>query len=292
MSGVTARRMTLYCALIVNAGTRRLALASPSRRLTPPTTTFVRSFIPTTPFLKRGPWPYPGAHPSSFCKLQRSFWLQRQACPCPLGHLSPVLRSLISYRHELPKMRSIHASPRSSLEMGNDAPVTLSTADALVDETVASSGTAKNRMTVTLLSGFLGAGKTTLMKNVLRQAKEERLSVAVIVNDMVRSIFGGTAARNLLVISSTMTIRSYPLHALLLQMYEKTLAMLLTIFGNYCGRQRSPLLPPRLRSFSIRISTSNAVSMHMVYEGRANASLDRYVEQLPARRSRGTQSLV
>lgn len=39
---------------------------------------------------------------------------------------------------------------------------------------------------VTLLSGFLGAGKTTLMQNVIRQAKEERLSLAVIVNDMVR----------------------------------------------------------------------------------------------------------
>lgn len=41
-------------------------------------------------------------------------------------------------------------------------------------------------MKVTLLSGFLGAGKTTLMRNVLRQAKEEQLSLAVIVNDMVR----------------------------------------------------------------------------------------------------------
>eukprot|EP00903_Cladosiphon_okamuranus_P014092 g13098.t1 len=39
-------------------------------------------------------------------------------------------------------------------------------------------------MKVTLLSGFLGAGKTTLMQNVIRQAKEERLSLAVIVNDM------------------------------------------------------------------------------------------------------------
>ncbi|CAN0487950.1 unnamed protein product, partial [Scytosiphon promiscuus] len=38
----------------------------------------------------------------------------------------------------------------------------------------------------TLLSGFLGAGKTTLMQNILRQARQERLSLAVIVNDMVR----------------------------------------------------------------------------------------------------------
>lgn len=95
-------------------------------------------------------------------------------------------------------MRSIHASPRSSLEMGNDATSTRvpSIADAPVDGMVASSGAAKDRMKVTLLSGFLGAGKTTLMKNVLRQAKEERLSVAVIVNDMVRRIFGYAAARN------------------------------------------------------------------------------------------------
>lgn len=41
-------------------------------------------------------------------------------------------------------------------------------------------------MKVTLLSGFLGAGKTTLMRNALRQAKAEGLSVAIIVNDMVR----------------------------------------------------------------------------------------------------------
>ncbi|CAN0277700.1 unnamed protein product, partial [Hapterophycus canaliculatus] len=40
-------------------------------------------------------------------------------------------------------------------------------------------------MRVTLLSGFLGAGKTTLMRNVVRQAREQRLSLAVIVNDMV-----------------------------------------------------------------------------------------------------------
>ncbi|CAM9759617.1 unnamed protein product, partial [Sphacelaria rigidula] len=39
-------------------------------------------------------------------------------------------------------------------------------------------------MKVTLLSGFLGAGKTTLMRNALRQAKAEGLSVAIIVNDM------------------------------------------------------------------------------------------------------------
>lgn len=43
----------------------------------------------------------------------------------------------------------------------------------------------KKKMKVTLLSGFLGAGKTTLMRNVLRQAREEGLSLAVIVNDMV-----------------------------------------------------------------------------------------------------------
>lgn len=46
-------------------------------------------------------------------------------------------------------------------------------------------GSEDDRLRVTLLSGFLGAGKTTLMRNVLRQAREERLSLAVIVNDMV-----------------------------------------------------------------------------------------------------------
>ncbi|CBJ27665.1 cobalamin synthesis protein, P47K [Ectocarpus siliculosus] len=46
------------------------------------------------------------------------------------------------------------------------------------------SATPAAAMKVTLLSGFLGAGKTTLMSNVLRQAREEKLSLAVIVNDM------------------------------------------------------------------------------------------------------------
>ena len=42
-----------------------------------------------------------------------------------------------------------------------------------------------HRTKVTLLSGFLGAGKTTLMNNILHEAKEEHLSLALIVNDMV-----------------------------------------------------------------------------------------------------------
>lgn len=61
---------------------------------------------------------------------------------------------------------------------------------APADETVAAVDAAHvgggGKMKVTLLSGFLGAGKTTLMRNVMRQAAEERLSLAVIVNDMVR----------------------------------------------------------------------------------------------------------
>lgn len=42
----------------------------------------------------------------------------------------------------------------------------------------------RSHMKVTLLSGFLGAGKTTLMRNLLRQARDRNMSVAVIVNDM------------------------------------------------------------------------------------------------------------
>lgn len=109
-------------------------------------------------------------------------------------------------------MRSIHASPSSSLEMGNDATKSTrvpSTADAPVDGAVASAGAAKDRMKVTLLSGFLGAGKTTLMKNILRQAKDERLSVAVIVNDMVRRIFGYAASRNLIISYNDRSIISH-----------------------------------------------------------------------------------
>lgn len=40
-----------------------------------------------------------------------------------------------------------------------------------------------NRLPVTILSGFLGAGKTTLMQHIL-QAKDHGLKCAVIVNDM------------------------------------------------------------------------------------------------------------
>eukprot|EP00752_Nemacystus_decipiens_P004327 g3952.t1 len=52
------------------------------------------------------------------------------------------------------------------------------------ERTHASKAAGDEGMRVTLLSGFLGAGKTTLMQNVIRQAKEEQLSLAVIVNDM------------------------------------------------------------------------------------------------------------
>jgi len=41
---------------------------------------------------------------------------------------------------------------------------------------------ATKRLPVTVLSGFLGAGKTTMLNHILRN--RERLRVAVIVNDM------------------------------------------------------------------------------------------------------------
>lgn len=41
-----------------------------------------------------------------------------------------------------------------------------------------------NRIPVIIINGFLGAGKTTLMKNLLTQANRNHLAVSVIVNDM------------------------------------------------------------------------------------------------------------
>lgn len=35
-----------------------------------------------------------------------------------------------------------------------------------------------------ILNGFLGAGETTLVKNLLKQAHQKRLKVAAVVNDM------------------------------------------------------------------------------------------------------------
>jgi G3E family GTPase len=41
-----------------------------------------------------------------------------------------------------------------------------------------------NKIPLIILNGFLGAGKTTLIKNLLRQAHQKHLKVAAIVNDM------------------------------------------------------------------------------------------------------------
>ena len=49
--------------------------------------------------------------------------------------------------------------------------------------TVAEPGT--NKVPVTLLSGFLGTGKTTLLRNLLEEASQDKDSkVGVVVNDM------------------------------------------------------------------------------------------------------------
>ena len=52
-----------------------------------------------------------------------------------------------------------------------------------LSSTVAEPGT--NKVPVTLLSGFLGTGKTTLLRNLLEEASQDKDSkVGVVVNDM------------------------------------------------------------------------------------------------------------
>lgn len=49
--------------------------------------------------------------------------------------------------------------------------------------TMSSSPKERKRLPVTVLSGFLGAGKTSVLQNILH-SKEHKLKIAVIVNDM------------------------------------------------------------------------------------------------------------
>ncbi|CAN0076033.1 unnamed protein product [Scytosiphon promiscuus] len=216
---MSPRSASVWCALLVNASTRRLVLASatPTRRVQPAaflstsgiggthggggkptastgsraaiTTDASRSFLsaaavrgerrPAVSELLMGPcspsysWCGGGACRSS------SGLAQHQPQPHPRRG-SRARRQLRRGSHvrRATTAGSRLAAMSTAAGTESEAPMPMSSADG------GRRSGSEEAMRVTLLSGFLGAGKTTLMRNVLRQAREERLSLAVIVNDM------------------------------------------------------------------------------------------------------------
>lgn len=201
----TSRGVTLWYAIFANASTTRLVLASPSRRLPSTTPAFlsgstrVSSIGSTNSLNTKGEalWSRDDLSRSSpsasfeIWRSQRSPWYQGWV------HSSQQTSPAASRSGPVTCNRPVVRTTRSCSALSGAAGLSEETsrvsaeADAVRDHSedtaavVAGVGDEAERMKVTLLSGFLGAGKTTLMKNVLRQAKEERLSLAVIVNDMV-----------------------------------------------------------------------------------------------------------
>lgn len=195
----SARGVSLWYVLMANASTKRFVAASHYSRRFPPLSTLSSrssssSSRTTSCFVTHGSCP-PRAELSSYAKTSCSSSLFK-VChhPAQLPHRCPSFwRPCTSVRRSVSgwAMKPLLAAARLGDGVAQDEPfsATHSSANDVAGETAnALRGVGEcGDMKVTLLSGFLGAGKTTLMRNVLRQAREERLSLAVIVNDMVRT---------------------------------------------------------------------------------------------------------
>lgn len=182
------RGISLWYALLVNASARPLVLASTARRLPLP------AFVGATSISGRS---------SSSSRDRNSRNSRSSSAPRAKGdalsHQSDQhSSSFLPFSWKVQQTQRSHLSAASQRQQQQQQSISLSAAGARLSEaaqeedvalaTAKGGGGAKDDdgvMKVTLLSGFLGVGKTTLMRNVLRQAKQERLRLAVIVNDMV-----------------------------------------------------------------------------------------------------------
>ncbi|CAM9329593.1 unnamed protein product [Pylaiella littoralis] len=186
---------SVCCAFLLNASMRRLVLPSTNHGRVQPAA-FIGTAVSSS------------SRSSSSCKNvgpRKTFGNGRHALArLALGSCFPSSTSLTTRsggsscrrlhqrQPQQQRRRAIHGrwalTPRSTAAMSTAATETGPGSDtpsaAAAGVTGATDSSAAGGMKVTLLSGFLGAGKTTLMQNVLRQAREERLSLFVIVNDM------------------------------------------------------------------------------------------------------------
>lgn len=212
------RGISLWYALLVNASAGRLVLASTARRITPPAFVGITSASGSSGSSSRSV-----SSSSGSLRAKGAFPPPRtERCTSPfLPFMSKVQRSPQESSERLrlssaPRQQQINARSTAANRRGwaqsmswssvagldealpssppcvASSPTTGSSSSCDEEEAAAKGGGGGGGvdlnavMKVTLLSGFLGAGKTTLMQNVLRQARQERLSLAVIVNDMVR----------------------------------------------------------------------------------------------------------
>ncbi|CAB1100734.1 unnamed protein product [Ectocarpus sp. CCAP 1310/34] len=190
----------VWYALLVNASMmRRSVLASTTRRLQP--AAFIGTIATTTSRTGRGSiasqGPARGGRRATTREVFMGFrspWFSSSRATASSGvqRLQPWWQRHHHRLNEIATKSRFATTPTASAagaERESGIPRPTAAGDGVVVEggnggSSDKSATPAAVMKVTLLSGFLGAGKTTLMSNVLRQAREEQLSLAVIVNDM------------------------------------------------------------------------------------------------------------